>query len=266
MKVLCPIEFSDSCVHAVEYAIRFVEKMGGGHIELLHCTNIRKRSLLFVDVQSIFIRQAEDDMAVLVRKLKYNPSLVNFTTKVTELDPKRYIAQYATQHAFDYVIVGTKGMTAMKDYIIGSVTEVLFNTCKVPVIAIPPGYESDDEMHQIVFAVDRPDLLIESVLRPVCAIAKVYNAPLHLLHISDDVQENISVSSLPCMEAIEFKLVNVLSDASVVDAIGSYCQNIHADLLAMVHRRRGWFGSFLHKSKTKAKLYQLERPVMVINE
>ncbi len=262
MKVLCPVEFSNSCVNAVHYATRLCESMSGGSIQLLHCSYVQSRAMVFVDVSEMFKQQALSDMQQLVKEMDYDPQLVSFSFKVSNADPKRFIIPYAEQREFDYIVVGTKGLTALKEYIIGSVTETLFNHSGVPVFAVPPSYKNKKGIKRVVFAIDGS--VPKAVLDKVCPIVKANKAKLNFVHVKNESKGRPPISEWDCELDVRPDFTIIPMAQSVVDSIGRYCKVTKADLLVMLKKKRGWFYRLLHKSNTKTKLYQLKRPLLVI--
>jgi nucleotide-binding universal stress UspA family protein len=67
---------------------------------------------------------------------------IDVTTFIDWGDPSRVISNYADEYGTDLIVMGTVGRSGFERFLLGSVTENVLRTARVPVLAVPP--ERDD--------------------------------------------------------------------------------------------------------------------------
>ncbi len=267
MKILCPIDFSEASINACKWAVSFVKGYEEAHIKLAHFIFFKRRAGMFMQIDQIFKERAETDFEQLTKELhKENPN-VTIDYSIYSANPKDGIVNIAKSKGFDYVVVGSTGLTALKNMTIGSVTEYLINKCKVPVLAIPADAKFNP-IHNVALAVD--DELIEnlsvlSTVKDLCAHTK---ANLHLVHVEEkgDSPFEYDPGVDMYLRGMQYSYDKIPKVESLTETINDYCQRNDIDILCMVHHKRNWITRILSKSVTKAKLFKLELPFLVLDQ
>jgi len=136
-KILVPIDGSPNSVRGLEKAIEFARNDSSSitllHVALLppvhvigHSQDKVKKSL--VKKSQKFISDAED------RCINQN---IQFTTKlIYGSDPPYDIEQFIKKYKHDMVVIGAKGKSPLKRLFLGSVSNYLVQTLKIPVTVI----------------------------------------------------------------------------------------------------------------------------------
>lgn len=266
MKVLCPIDFSKTSVNACKWISAFVNEFGGGEVHILHCINVRSRSAMFKKVDDIFSERAEDDLKQLTLELSTQYDNVSITSSVVIHDPKSYIPSHAEKHNYDFVVTGTKGLTALKDITVGSVTEYIIRKCNVPVLTIPNNCVFQD-ISAIVVGVDDRLISNEGIVKPLIEICKETKSKLHMVHVrrrGDSMFEYDPGLDLYFRD-LNYEYASLEYDDSVAETISEYCEKVDAGIMCMIHRKRNWFEGLFHSSVTKSELFEVEIPLLVLH-
>ena len=266
MKVLCPTDFSKASVNASKWLAHFLSDYEESKVHLLHCVNIRSRAGMFLKMDKIFIDRAEEDMNQLIEELKSISNNVTFTSSVVVYDPKTYITTYAQNHDFDLIVTGTKGLTALKDMTIGSVTQYIVNNSNISVLAIPDEIDYK-KIKSIVIGVDDRLVAGERVTKPLIEICKKTGAKLWMVHVRKKGDSPFEYD--PGLD-IYFRELNyeykaLEYDESVAETLTEYCDDVDADMLCMIHRQRNWLENLMHRSFTKSELFKIETPLLVLH-
>ncbi|GKS66888.1 universal stress protein UspA [Nitrosarchaeum sp.] len=136
-KILVPIDGSPNSVRGLEKAIEFARNDKSSitilHVALLppvhvigHSQDKVKKSL--VKKSQKFINDAED------RCTNQN---IQFTTKlIYGSDPSYDIEQFIKKYKHDMVVIGAKGKSSLNRLFLGSVSNYLVQTLKIPVTVI----------------------------------------------------------------------------------------------------------------------------------
>ena len=264
MKILCPVDFSDSSINAAQWATDYLRFRGGGELEFLHCINLKSRSGMFLKLDDILAERAERDMGELVKELSENKNNVRFSWKVVVVDPKSFVPSYANRDGFDWIVVGTQGLTALKDITVGSVTEHLINKSEIPVIAVPANSRMEG-LRNIVLGVDGESDIDEQPIRDVADLSRSNGATLHMIHYRRP--NDPSLKAPPVIEEyddLSWEYEEKDTEGMLVGALNTHCSSVKADMLCLIHHRRKWWQRIFTKSLTKSELFKLEVPLLVI--
>lgn len=137
-RVLVPVDFSDTSLRSVAQA-RAMARQFGGSVVLLHVVEI---SYSYADV-AVF------DQAALERDLREGAEQrlddlaagcraegVPAETHVRMGRPARVIAEAATEHKADLIVISTHGYTGLKHVLLGSTAENVVRYAPCPVLVL----------------------------------------------------------------------------------------------------------------------------------
>ncbi len=264
-QILCPVDFSSTSVNAANYAARFVESRGGGTLELLHCINIQRRAGMFLRIDEILKEQAEKDIIQLKESILSIATEVEIITKIVIYDPKEYLVSYIKRHEFDFVFIGSRGLSAVKELTIGSVTDYLMNRVNSALIVVPDDLTFAG-VSRIVLGVDDKPIPSSEVVQPLVDLVQGFNARLFLVHISESGDHVMEYD--PMLDDYLAKTNYTYERLALVDSVSKtlykYCDEVGANMLCMLHRKKNWFSRLLIKSSTKAGLFDIRLPILIL--
>ncbi len=265
IRVLAPIDFSSASVNSANYAAKFIESLGGGILELIHCINIQRRAGMFLRIDDVLKEQASQDLARLAKDIIDRSVGVDIAIKVTNNDPKTYLASYILKEKFDYVVMGTKGLSAIKEVTIGSVTDYLMNKIDTPIIVVPDGVEYLG-LSRLVIGVDDRPMKRRSLFQPVINILDQLGSRLFLVHISEKNDHPMEYDPRldDYLEGYNYTFDRLNLEGSITDTLYKYCGEVHANMLCMIHRKTNWFTRLLIASSTKSGLFDIRLPLLVL--
>ena len=267
MKILCPVDFSVTSVDAVYYALAFSSRYADREIELIHCIFSGLRSTLFPSYTDFVKEKAEADLDRLIEEIKRDHSNFKLTKKILKGDPIVLLPSYIADHGFQYVVIGTKGLSAAKSNILGSVTEELFENTDCPIIAVPQGYVFH-RLKNVVLAIDSEVISSDKVVRPFLDMIEPDQSRLKLLHVRQegDTRLEIDLDLEAYIDGIDYDYYSKYTSGSVNKAINDVCLQVDADLLCLIHRDRGWMLQVFHRSQVREELLHLGIPVLVLHD
>lgn len=267
MKILCPIDFSSVSVKAVGWITRFLNDVGGGSITLLHCMEVQARSTMFSHMDDILKENAVSDLERFIDELKKLSSEIEFDYHIVKAEPKEYIVSYARHKHYDWIVTGTKGLTALKDVTVGSVTEYCIKESGKPVLTIPDFIEYR-KVQTIVMGVDDKLIRNKEILKPVFSICNLFDATLRLVNIKTGSADNLSID--PEYEnffnEVNYEIDSIEKDGSISDTLSKFAESCNADILCMVHHHKNWFQELFARSITKSELFDVDRPLLVLSD
>ena len=136
-KILVPIDGSSNSIRGLEKAIEFA-RSNNSSITILHIATLPPIHLITHPKDKVevslakkaqkFLQDAED------RCTNQN---ISFTTKIIYgYDPAYDIEQFIKKYKHDMVVIGAKGKSSLKRLFLGSVSNYLVQTLKIPVTVI----------------------------------------------------------------------------------------------------------------------------------
>lgn len=263
-RILVAIDFSSYSDAALNQAVFLARKIGAS-LTLVHVLpNVR--SLLesatyaarvdFLYGQGNVFRaevqqKSESQLKVLASELEANGLVVSYKTLLGA--PYAEITRLVIAEKFDLVLIGTRGHSAWKQFLLGSTSQRLIRTCPASVWVVKA--EDVDPPKIVLAATDFSDVGRRAVQEGL-AIARQTDAAFHLVHVIDvtEFPQEILVNASwaePIRREIEeetrHRLKELISSPGVeVDVenchmvhgapwheVGKLASEIHADLIVL---------------------------------
>ncbi|MEM6378942.1 MAG: universal stress protein, partial [Bacteroidota bacterium] len=195
----------------------------------------------------------------------YGPR-VRFGWKIIKSDPKSFIPSYLNQNEFSMIVMGSKGMSALKEMTVGSVAAHLMDRIHIPMVVVPPEVVFQ-KIKTVVLGVDeKPDS--EEILQPLVELVQKTKAELELVHTYKEKAgiepENISVH-VP-LGHLPYKFHNVPQVKTIPLTLMDFSIRKGADLLVLLHEHRTWWQRLFVNSLSKTELFDLRKPLMLLPE
>ena len=139
MKILVPIDGSENATRAVEYALNITKKHSSARVTLLAvaCPKIDmlfNESLDPVKFQQVCKETFSEDMDKAAQL--FEDAGLEVEKVILTGDPGDMVVDYANDQKVDKIIMGNRGMGALKSLILGSVAYKVLGKVKVPVTIV----------------------------------------------------------------------------------------------------------------------------------
>ena len=138
MKILVAADGSNFTAKAIDYLTKHAEQFGGADVTLFNAHRpIPGRAANYLGRPTLHKYYSEEcDKALNPARRALKKAGISFddTWKVGE--PGDEIAEYATKHKFDMVIMGSHGHGVLGNLVLGSVATRVLARCTVPVLVI----------------------------------------------------------------------------------------------------------------------------------
>jgi nucleotide-binding universal stress UspA family protein len=166
----------------------------------------------------------------------------------------------------DYVVMGTKGATGLKETFLGSNTGSVITEVNAYVISVPEDSEYEG-IKNIVFTT-RFNEEDKKALKKVLELAKIFGAKVHCLYVKNKKTNvnDVIIQDWKFLfkgENIEF---HILENEDVKQTILNFTKSYEIDLLAMLNYKRGFFEELFRQSLTQKLSYHLQVPLLAIHE
>ncbi len=266
--LLVPTDFSSNTHAALNYAIDLANKFGA-KITLLHTYKLGQRAGVFIGVEKMMKKEALEDMAKQIEQ--FSGKLVgsaSITGEVVKGDAVPTVIRAAGKLEADLIVMGTQGASGLKEVFIGSTTNGVIKSAKVPVLAVPSTYPYQP-LDGMVLCVDDRTEYSATLLQPFIVIARHYGAKIEAMHINNGKSDQ-SIEDKVCalFTEVSYEYHEETRDESIKisDQIAQFVDRTEADMICLVRHDRGLIGNFLHSSVTTSKVFHSKVPILVLHD
>ncbi|HET6883962.1 MAG TPA: universal stress protein [Pirellulales bacterium] len=296
--VLCATDFSESAAAGLKMAVALARRCRA-KITLAHVVRDVPMSFAMLDYGtgweplaadlSRLQNELRDDAEQRLQALaaEYREAGVELSTEVLVGVPYMAIIDAVKEQQFDLVVVGTRGMAAVKRVLIGSTATRLARTCPVPVWVARAG---DLESTQAILAPLDFSPISDRLLSMAAKLSSALGAKLHLLHVydteelygmpplSDDTRAELSYYRRRARRAALWKLEQALEKLGIDQTtatlhvvqgiphqvINSTARRLDAGLIVMGSvGRRGLSGLLIGNTAEKV-LHTSDRSLLIV--
>lgn len=292
-KILLPINLTDNSVNAIRYATSLANELQSDELALLHVVHSPYPLAAAhpvgiageiggitsaVDVGAVTLQQNWQDI--------YAQHLAHLTliaqtaiTGDTKVDNKLAIGGVAAQISkmaksenMDLIVMGSSANNLLPGFFTEVKSVAVAEQANTPVLVVPQAYIYKP-IRNIVYATDYEQEDIASI-RSLLPIAWLYQAHIHVIHITDDktledkftlagfkesVQKKVNYSN------ISFHLKTQKDNQNIPEAIHTFCQNNHIDLLALLTRNQTFFEKIFTTTITENMVNLLDIPLIAFH-
>ncbi|MEK6478072.1 universal stress protein [Catalinimonas sp. 4WD22] len=281
-KILCPIDFSSDSIHALEFAAHVAEQHHAT-LTLIHVfTEEEFNETLSKGLLSDIEENKEWDNLIV----RAENVLKNLTAEVNRLSkPKgmqlcdyhftygpleRQITNYANEHEYELIVMGTTGVKDVVEKYIGSNTVRTISLAECPVMCIPQN-ANYHKVKKIVYASDY-QMEDKDVLNKLIAFTAATDAQLDIVHVchGDNQFEEAMYNEYveETRSYLDYEKLNFVVEQHENPARGidEYVIRENADLLAMLYKPRNYIQRIFNESTTNEIAYFATYPVLVFKE
>ncbi len=268
-KILVPTDFSLQAENALKVAAQLAKKHDC-EIYLLHMLEL---PLHKVDALSsyrnlpeavFFMKLAHKHFEGLLAKDYLNDIAVHEFVEFQ--DTFKGVIKTCIKHQIDLIVMGSHGISGLKEMLIGSNTEKVVRTSKTPVLVIKNEHENF-EVNDFVFASNFKDEN-KKVYEKAVAFAELFNSQIHLVMIN--TANNFITTSKAKTRMLDFAktsnfenfTVNIYNDKNIEKGILNFSQAINADLIGMSTHGRQGLSQFFNGSISEDLVNHAKRPVI----
>lgn len=275
-KILFPTDFSEVSKNAFVYALKLAENIDAEiitlHVYELPVVNntdgFPSYLVEIYDVVEMSQFESYKGQIPLLRDIAETNNLghIKLSHELLMGDLIGNIKEISKKEQIDYVVLGTKGASGLKETFLGSTAaDVLSNTDAV-VLAIPEKSHYS-QIKNIAFT-SRFREKDRAALLKLLKLANGFDAKVHCLYVktpSSDLKEVVLADwqLLFKNENVDFHIVE---NENVEETILNFTQTENIDLLAMLHYKRSFLEGLFHFSLTKKIVHHVQIPILALHE
>jgi len=277
-KILFPTDFSTSASNAYQYTLALAEKINARVITLHvyekpYIPGIEKVPMTAQEIYESIKMETFEDYKKNVEELRksaenHGYSNVDMDHLLKEGSTVSTICHMAKQEDVDFIVMGTKGATGLREIFLGSVTAEVMENAPCPVLGVPEEAELDDAIDNIAVTTDHAEkdyLLFDAILK----LTEIFKAKLYCLHVDTGNTESITGKMKAIAEKYaendDFSTVNI-QNSDVEKGLVQYAEEKHIDLIAMRTEKRNFFQELFHYSMAKRMSYHTKIPILAVPE
>lgn len=273
VNILVPTDLSELSKIAVQYAIKIANKMDG-NITLLHVINIIQptRATMRLRLKSLeqeLLDIAKEDLEALVKDIS-KTAKTNLPIKIKIVKGSSFnnsVKREAKRLRTGLIVMGTRGASGLKKYVMGSNTASVIEVSHVPVLAVPE-LGSFKNFRNVVYASDLTHL--EKELKTLIPYLEKFDSTVHLIHVTQS-QKTVSIIERKIDSVVQktgYKnvVVRVIVNKQVDEAIDHYVDVIKADLLTMFTHERSFYEKLFDRSMTRKMAFHSKVPLLAFRQ
>ncbi|MBO0323695.1 universal stress protein [Muricauda sp. CAU 1633] len=172
----------------------------------------------------------------------------------------------------DYIIMGTKGASGLKEVFMGSNTYKIINEIDFcPIIAVPEEFQAKDSIGAIVLATGYEHLFETYELNPLLKLAELFDSEIWVTYAGNPEEfTSQQLASKKAMEkklkSVKHKFVEVEKGSSIHGAIqNTIAENKAVDMVAMINYGHGFFDKLTHEAVIKKVSFNTQVPFLVLH-
>jgi nucleotide-binding universal stress UspA family protein len=282
-KLLIATDFSANAKHAAEYGYFLAKQLKAG-VFLCNAFIVPAETPMAglvvwpQDERDTLLKDSIVELQRLKAHLEQTDHTETFRPPVDYLNEagmvKQFINEASAKQKVDLVIAATHQQDGLSSLLLGNHTRELIDNCNKPLLIIPNTAQLKP-VEKIAFAVDleKPENDLQQIYQLI-EFARLLDAEVLLTHIYTD--DNHSQTFERYMEHFLIEIANkanypkiyyrTLKNDHTEAGLNWLCEHGQIDILAMVHRKHGFFDNLLHGSHTQKMAKKINIPLMVLNE
>jgi nucleotide-binding universal stress UspA family protein len=273
--ILCPTDFSECSLSAIEYAAKLGEQYKA-HLVLLHIPNKEDyqnlaASSLHIGDQFSFIEKKMNNLIETVNSESLSNGLVSCKSVIKEGEIVDTILSYANDNKVDLIVMGTEGVNDFKQNFIGTRSSRVAERTAIDIFLIPRKVYFRP-FKKIVYATDylEEDKI---AIQKVVGLAKFFGSEMDYLHVSSKAKSiDKALHQTMVQEITPFvnydKANYVLKSFRDEPGLGleNYLIVAKGDLLVIFSRKKSWFEQVFSNNILKKMSYFINKPLFIIKK
>lgn len=274
-KIVLPTDFSKNAWNAVVYALNLFKSKDctfyliNTYSPMIHSLDYDLPSAAQLDIQNKVKESSEKGLESLLQRIQkeFKNAKHAFITisSFDLLTPK--LEELVEKEAIDYIVMGTKGASGLKEVLFGTNTVNVLKKVKCPVLAIPENFEYEKPV-ELLFPTDYKLRFKSTHLQPIIAIAQMHHSNTNILNA--DFGYGLSSKQEANKQRLEVyfdkipHLFHQVQNQGVAESIENFQIKNRIHLLAMINNKHSFFENLFFKSIINQIGYHLTLPFLVI--
>ena len=271
--ILCPIDFSECALNALEYAAKIGEKYKAKLIvfHVLNKQDYQQIAPLDLDgnFQKEFVEQKLKSLQDAVIKESLPKGLQSCEVVLSEGAIVQTTIAYSQKINANLIVVGTEGMNEFREQVFGSRSSKMVMQTDRDILVVPRK-AFFKRPRKLVFASDYVEE-DKNAIKKVVEFAKFFDSEIDIVHVSSRTRVIDKALHKTMVEEIKpsvsYDLVNYVLKSFRDDlALGleNYLQLAKGDMLVTLSKKKDFFDQLFSKNLSRKMSYFITKPLWVI--
>lgn len=273
-KLLCPIDFSEVSLNALEFAVAIGEKENSqitllniftpdDFRKILNTDNVKEEYKKLLEIAESKLKAISEEIMMLSNNKLAACNYMLKSGKVVDV-----LTEIAAAEKFDMIVTGTTGHSAYERKYLGGKAHKIISEARCSVMVVPEN-ASFHGIKKIVYATDYQEedkLAIQQIIE-LAADLKASITVLHVSHHDDTIDKAMyeefkaELEKFLRFHKVEFDRVIF---HHVAEGLDEYIKKEQADLLVLLNKKLNFFESLFHKSLTDHLSKFTDYPLMIV--
>ncbi|MGI9530974.1 universal stress protein [Lutimonas sp.] len=263
IRILVPVDFSTTSSNALQYAIQLFG-MKALEITLLHAFSSNPTIMSMKNIDRVILKDSKQSMERLLKKFQKGFPNVNFKTKILSDHAVSCITSLGNSGEYNYIIMGTKGASGLKEVFLGSVAGGVISKTSAPVLVVPETHLFHD-LDEIVLALGDTILSGEKVIQPLRELAQLQKSRIKVLHISESDTDTIE-QSLEAIKDLNPSIEYAFGTGDTNQDLHDYIRENDSKLICLIRGHKGFFNRLFKESVTLKQTFESSVPLLILHD
>ncbi|MEO1262450.1 MAG: universal stress protein [Bacteroidota bacterium] len=261
-RILIPVDFSDTSLNALDYATKL---FGGSALEvtILHTYEVSSSAFRMKSMDRIMEVDAQHEMDALLKRMREDRPDISVQSKIMKSDAVSAITFLGNSGTYDFIVMGTKGASGLKEVFIGSVAGGVISKTKAPVLVVPGGSEYRP-LQEITFAFSGNTLSNDNIVEPLRKLVMLHTGKVNVLHISEGEKPDVENALGPIAD-LDPTVTYVFGAGDVNEQLNKYLKKETPELLCLVRGKKGFFSRIFGESVTMKQTFNSPVPLLILH-
>ncbi len=191
---------------------------------------------------------------------------IRVSNSIDEGSPMPSIVKKARWEETDYIVMGTKGSTGLREVFLGSIAGEVLEHAPCPVLVIPEDSHLNPSIRKIAVTTSFEEME-KKALHRVLAFSQKFGAEVICVNVDLAHTEfhNQKMTNLQReFEAFPSLRFQTIQGNSLEKALLSFLEKEDIDILAMMTHQRNFLEELFNYSRTKKMVYHSKTPILAI--
>lgn len=264
-----PTDFSKNADQALSFAVEIARRTGA-KLTLFHSKRESRTMTSFEGatepLEENTTQKLDGIKENLLNRNEYKD--LEVSTVLASGQPPTSLVNHVKDQKPDLIVMGTKGATADRSVLIGSVTTNTINKTDVPVLAIPEG-NTYKPFEKITFATDyrEGDWI---ALQQIIHLARIFDSSVDVLHIAEGPSLQSEIKFRGFRELVttqaDYKQINFYMEYELdfFSGVAEYLHDHSTALLVMTKYHKSFWDKITQRNHQKEMAFYTELPLLVL--
>ena len=264
-RILLPTDFSDTAQKAAHFAMDVYGTDDVRYTLVNSFTLQTYPDTLLPDLTLLPARDSRSGLRQAERRLRKRADRVYVAKVSAYVALPEALNDIAASKGGDLIVMGAQGKSST--LLIGRNSSTVIKRARLPVITVPAHWEPGPIKH-ILLPMDGEPFEAET-LRPLIDLVHRCGAEVLVAHVRTNAvsftkgMDHTAIDA--ALKGIKHRYITV-HGASVVDTVNDMASGGRIQLVAMIHRKRGFLDGLFHSSTAKRMALHTKLPLLVLRQ